>query len=137
MATLEEIREGLAANLSTIPGLAENAYVLSAPTPPCAEILPGPIAYDRAHQRGMDEHTLTVRVYVATTLDKAAQKTLDRMLAPEGEYSVKAALEADRDLGGTVDDLHVTECTGYRIFPREGAASLLGAEWSVRVIASN
>ena len=38
MATLTEIREGLAANLSGVTGLAENAYLLSNPIPPAAEI---------------------------------------------------------------------------------------------------
>jgi hypothetical protein len=134
---MQEIREGLAANLSTIPDLVESAYVFSNPMPPCAEVLPTSISYDQAHQRGLDYLFFTVRVYVANTLNEAAQKKLDLMLAATGEYSVKTALESDGTLGGAADDLQVTECTGYRIYPRDGGASLLGAEWTVRVLASS
>jgi hypothetical protein len=136
MATIAEIREGLAANLSTIPGLAESAYLLSNPTMPAAEIQPGEITYDQAMRRGLDEVMMTVRVFVAAGLDQAAQRKLDLMLAPDGDDSVKAALESDTRLGSTVDDLHVTACTGPRIFTREGMPSVLGAEWTVRVLSS-
>lgn len=133
---LTEIREGLAANLACIPGLSEHAYLLSNPTPPRAEIEPGPIDYDRAFGRGMDEWTLIVRVEVALTSDIGGQKRLDLMLAPSGVFSVKEALESDTTLAGACDDLRVTSCTGYRTFVREGKPSTLGAEWTVQVIAA-
>jgi hypothetical protein len=133
---VQEIREGLAANLSTIPGLAESAYLLSNPTMPAAEIQPGEITYDQAHQRGLDEIMMTVRVFVGAGLNEGAQKLLDLMLAASGEYSVKTALESDRTLGGAADDIHVTSCTGPRIFTRDAMPSAIGAEWTVRVLLS-
>lgn len=133
---LEEIREGLAANLADIPRLQESAYLLSDPTPPCAEIEPGAIDYDAAFHRGMDIYTLTVRVQVGISTDKGSQKTLDRMLAPSGAYSIKAAIESDATLGGACDDLHVKSCSGYRVYARDGNRAQLGAEWTVEVFAS-
>jgi hypothetical protein len=108
---LTEIREGLAANLDTIPFLNESAYLRSNPTPPCAEIQPGEVEYDLAFHRGQDKWTLTVRVMVGVSTDQGAQKRLDKMLSPSGEYSVKEAVEQDSTLGGACDDLRVVLCT--------------------------
>lgn len=133
---LTEIREGLADALASIPDLQESAYLLANPTPPSAEVQPGPVEYDAAMARGSDRWTMTVRVFVGAVTDRGAQARLDKMLAPTGGYSVKAALQADRTLDGAAQTLRVVRCTGYRIFGREGAAPVLGAEWEVDVIAS-
>lgn len=132
---LEEIRQGLADALEPIPRLNQSAYLLSQPTLPQAEIEPGEIAYDLTFARGFDRYTLTIRVQVGMASNIGAQKTLDRMLAPAGDYSVKAAVEADLTLGGACEDLRVTECTGYRVYVREGGPPALGAEWRVEVFA--
>lgn len=125
----------LAASLEPIDGLQESPFLLSNPTPPCAEIAPAPIEYDKAFARGTDLIKLIVRVMVGITLDVAAQRRLDQFLATSGPNSIKEALESDGTLGGTVDDVNVTDCSGYRIFKREGGASLLGAEWTVEIYA--
>lgn len=135
-ADLGAIREGLAANLATIPGLAESAYLLSNPTPPAAEVQPSEIEYHQAFQNGSELWRLVVRVFVGNTSDKGAQIRLDRMLASSGDYSVKAAIEADKTLGGACDALKVTGCSGYRVFSRDGAPGVLGAEWQVEVYAT-
>lgn len=131
MATLAEIRAGLAANLGSITGLQVSAYVLSNPTPPCVEIVPAEVQYDQALARGMDTVTMTVRVFVGQASDKGAQQRLDLYLAPDGSGSVKAAIESDPTLVRTVADLHVTSATGYRVY---GDTALLGCEWTVEVI---
>lgn len=135
MPAMGDLREALAANLATIPDLAESAYVLGNPTAPCAEVMPGPVTYDRTMQRGTDMLRFTIRVYVGASLDVAAQKRLDPMLNSSGPYSVKEAVEQDRTLGGLADHTRVTESTGYRIYAREGTPALLGAEWTVEVLA--
>lgn len=136
MADLSVIREALARNLAAIPGLAQSPYLLSSPTPPAAEIQPDEVIYDQAMRRGLDRWRLTVRVFVGFTSDIGAQKRLDRMLATTGVESIKAALESDPTLGGAVDDLRVTGCSGYRLFSRDGGQSVLGAEWQVEVLAA-
>jgi hypothetical protein len=136
MADLADIRAGMKANLSAIPNLQIAAYVLSNPTPPAAEIEPGPIKYDLTYGRGTDEWALTVRVFVAGAADIGAQVRLDRMLSSAGPESVKAALESDKTLGGAVDTIRVTDCSGYRLYARENGAAVLGAEWQVTALGS-
>lgn len=135
MADITEIRVALAGSLEPIEQLQESPFLLSNPTPPCAEIVPAPIEYDKAFARGTDLIKLIVRVMVGINTDVGAQKLLDTFLASSGPKSIKAALETDESLGGLVDNVNVTACTGYRIFKREGGASLLGAEWTVEVLA--
>ena len=138
------ICEGLAANLATIDNLQESAYLLANPTPPAAEIEPGPVKYDRAMQRGLDELQFLVRVFVGFTSDIGTQKRLYRMLASTGDDSIKAAIESDTTLGGLVDDTWVRDCTGLKQFVREVTAGgrgsaqgpLLGAEWTVQVLVT-
>jgi len=134
-ATLAQIREGLAQNLASIPDLQVSPYVLSNPTPPAAEFEPARVDYDAAFGRGHDVITITARVFVGLTTDIGAQIRLDTMLAPSGASSIKTALESDPDLAGTVHDLHVTNCSGYRVYARNGQAPVLGAEWSVTVLS--
>lgn len=135
MASLTAIRDGLASNLDGIADLQVSPYVLSAPTPPAAEIMPAEIDYDVTMARGIDRWKLVVRVFVGFTTDIGAQKRLDKMIASSGTDSVKAKVESDRTLGGAAHDVRVTGCSGYRIFRREGQAPVIGAEWEVEVLA--
>lgn len=130
-ATLEEIREAVGTALAAIPGLQTSGYVLSNPTLPCAQVTRGPVQYDEAFQGGTHALTLLVRVYVADILDIAAAKNLDKYLAPDGDLSVKAAIEADTSLGGLIQDLHVTEAKGEQVYVRESGGPMLGSEWTV------
>jgi hypothetical protein len=132
VADLADIRAGLAANLEALPGVQVSAYALSNPTPPCVEIVPSEIQYDRALQRGHDEIVVTVRVFVGLASDIGAQKRLDEHLAASGASSVKAAIEADATLAGAVDDARVRSATGYRVYGADGR--LLGAEWEVEIL---
>jgi hypothetical protein len=136
MATIAEIRAGLAANLTTIDGFqveATGAYMLGAPTPPSIEAFPEESEYDLTMQRGTDGRNWTVRAFVGLATDIAAQKKLDLLLAPSGPMSVKAAVEADRTLGGVIDDLRVTRDTGYRLYQPTPQIQVLGCEWTVEI----
>lgn len=132
MASLAEIREGLAANLATIGGFQVSAYALGNPTPPSAEIVPARIEYDHAGSRGLDVYVVTVRVFVGLASDVGAQKQLDEFLDKDGTSSVKEAIESDPTLGGVVDDLSVKSSSGYRVF-EAGGRPVLGAEWDVEL----
>lgn len=143
MADYELLAEALAANLSSIVGLQESAYLLSNPTPPAAEVQVAETEYDLAMGRGLDKAMFTVRVFVAMSSDIGAQKKLRAMMASSGDTSVKAALESDRRLGGLAQDSRVTKCSGEKGFLREVAGTagrgsaqgpLLGAEWTVEVL---
>lgn len=140
-ASLTEIREAVAEALKVIPGLDAFAWMKANPTPPSAHVYPDSIEYDQTQGRGHDNVYLIVQAFVGILDDRGAQERLDRMLAPDGPDSIKAALEADRysaagALGGLVDDIHVESCTGYRTYPRPQGDLVLGAEWRVLVLAS-
>jgi hypothetical protein len=138
--SFQDIREGLAVSLGSIEDVQVSAYVLGNPTLPAIEVVPGwegkdGIDYDKTFKRGLDALVFTVRAMVGTPTDIGAQKRLDRMIAPTGADSVKAAVEADGTLDGLIHALHVTECSGYKAFARDGGTVALGANWRVEVWA--
>jgi hypothetical protein len=135
MATLADIRAGLAQALSAIPGVQANAYATSAPTPPCFFVQPDDITYDTALRRGYDTWRMRVTGLAALTFSEGGQMVLDQWLATAGANSVKAALETDVTLGGVAETLTVQSVTGYRTYQREAGGVALGAEWTVLVYA--
>lgn len=136
---MKQIRAGIAANLDAIPNVQASAYMLANPLPPSVWVVPDETDYDEAMQRGLDCVKITVQAFAGLVADQGAQALLDEMLDPAGATSVKAAIEADRTLGGVVDDLRVVRHTGYQVFQRPNLGSgtstgqLVGAEWSVDV----
>jgi hypothetical protein len=139
MFNLEVIRAALAANLAalaTAEELQPSLYMLANPTPPTIDIFPEDIDYDKAMERGGDENHVAVRACVGLTSDIGAQKKLDRLLASSGASSVKAAIESDTTLGDACDDLRVTRCSGYQVYPRADGTSVLAAQWSVQIETS-
>lgn len=134
MATLTELRTGLAARLATISGLRTSATIPDQVNPPVAIVSVDSIAYDQSHARGLDEYGFTVTVVGPRIAERAAQNALDAYLAPTGAKSVKAAIEADRTLGGYAQTSRVTDMTG--IAPvTVGDASYITATFTVVVYA--
>lgn len=132
-----DVRAGLAAALGVISDVQISPYVLSQPTPPTLQIIPPSVQYDLAMHRGLDEWMFTVQGLVAFSTDLGPQLLLDAMCAPTGASSVKAALEADRTLGGVVGDLHVLEQLPGALYthPNTGSQMLL-VEWRVKVLVT-
>jgi hypothetical protein len=135
-ATLTAIREGIAANLAALDGVQVSAYMLASPTLPGIQVFPASIEYDLAMRRGLDKWMLTVRAYVGLSTDQGAQMKLDQYLAPSGVLSVKQAIESDSTLGGTVGDVQVVSSGGYQVYARQDGDPVLGAEWTVEVLAT-
>lgn len=135
MTGAKEIRAALARQLQEV--LVEtqvSAHMLSDPTPPGAHVYPARVDFDQAFGRGLDVEEYAVEVFVAEVSDIGSQDVLDDYLEPDGPLSVKAAIEADRTLGGLVDDLHCYSQSGYRRYLRDsGLTPVLGAQWLVRV----
>lgn len=133
MAELRDIRKALAASLEgTVEGQI-SAYMLASPTPPCAYVFPDETEYHQAFDNGAENWGLVVRVLVSDVFDQGSQETLDQYLASDGPLSVKAALEADDELGGIVSSLMVERTTGYRQY-QVGTGMALGADWIVNVL---
>lgn len=139
MSTIADLRQALAAALGTIPEVQVSAYILSNPTPPFIQIIPGSslgpaLDYDKAMGRGLDYANFTVQAVVARQDGEGAQKLLDRFMENVAPYSVKAAIEADGRLGGLCDDCSATEASGVQIVTPPQGGELLLVEWTVQIL---
>jgi hypothetical protein len=113
MASLTAIRTGLATRLATISGLRTSATMPEQVNPPLAVVTPLTVVYDLNANNGLTQYTMQVTLVVARADARAAQNQLDAFVAPTGSGSVKAAIEADRTLGGTVNTCRVTQVANY------------------------
>jgi hypothetical protein len=137
MASITELRSGIATNLARIPGLRTSYYAPDLINPPIAIVEPDgtPVTFDIAMNRGLDQFRFTVTVIVQRMDERSGQNALDAYCAGSGDYSVKQAIELDRTLSGYANDCRVTEISSY------GSISVnenqyLAAEFSVVVYAS-
>lgn len=112
-ATITQVKTGLAARLATITGLRTYAYQPDQLNAPMAYSNLNTITYHRTFG-GMTEQEYTVTVIVARATERTAEAFVDGFTAYDGTTSVRAAIEADRTLGGVVDDLIVESATGIQ-----------------------
>ena len=103
----------MAEAMATIPNLRVREFIPALITPPMAVVNPSNIEYDLNAQRGLTRFVFTVSVFVVKADDRSAQKRIDPFVGVSGTQSVKAALEADRTLGGVVDTLRVQSVSNY------------------------
>jgi hypothetical protein len=113
MASMSDIRTGLANRLATVAGLRYTSTVPDNPNPPVGIVLPEGVKYDDTFQRGMNTYTLTVMIIVGRADERSAQNKLDTFVSSTGNNSIKLAIEADKTLGGKVFDTRVTELRNY------------------------
>ena len=135
MASIAELRNGLAANLATIPGLRTAATVPDNPNPPIAIVSLKRVEYHQDFKRGMTEYTFAVQVVVGRVDERTAQRNLDAYCSSTGDSSVILAVESDRSLGGKAFDCIVTEMTSYGSMVISDI-TYLAIEFNVRVLAS-
>jgi hypothetical protein len=128
------IRNRMAINLATVPGLRTSDYVPDNPKPPVAVVMPPTIKYDVAMGRGLDEYEFIVTVIVGKQSERMAQRLLDSLCAPTGSGSVKTAIESDRFLAGECQDLRVTEMRRISSLIID-QITYLAAEFTVQVYA--
>ena len=103
-----EVRDGLKTNLQDIDGLRIYDLVPDVIVPPCAIIGQLDFTFDLDNARGLDSANVDVMVVVQRFSERTGQDKLDLYLSGSGDYSIKAAIESDRTLGGVVDTLRVT-----------------------------
>jgi hypothetical protein len=135
VATLSNLRSGLATRLATISGLRTSATIPDQPMPPQAIVYPERVSYDTALGRGSDEYTFVVMVIVGRVAERTAQTSLDGYCNPSGNLSIKAAIEGDPTLGGNALDCRVTEMRGQSSLAL-GDITYVTAEFVVTVIAN-
>ena len=113
MAELSTIRAAMGTALSEVQNLRVRELIPALVVPPMAVVQPQDIEYDLNANRGVNRYTFTVTVFVVKADDRSAQLRVDPFVSTSGPQSVKAALEADRTLGGEVDTLRVTNVSNY------------------------
>jgi hypothetical protein len=74
---------------------------------------------------GLVTHVFTVSVVVGRAAERSAQSALDGYLSYEGSSSVRAALEADRSLGGVVQNLLVESASNIATMEGNDAVYLM------------
>lgn len=134
MATIAELRSGIATNLATISGLRTATVIPDLVNPPFALIGFDNIDFDTTFGRGLDTYSFTVTVIVSRADGRNAQNLLDVYCAPTGTSSIKTAIELDRSLGGKANDLRVTGLSNYGDLTI-GEQNYLAAEFAVQVYA--
>jgi hypothetical protein len=113
MASITNIRTGLATRLATISGLRTAATMPDLPNPPIAIVIPDNINFDDTFHRGMDTLTFRIFLVVGRADERMAQNSLDGYCATSGASSIKAAIEGDKTLGGNAFDCRVTDMRNY------------------------
>lgn len=113
MASVAELRAGIATNLATITGLRTAAKVPDDPKPPVAIVLPQSVTYDNAFHGGMTTYNFSVLLLVSRVSERTGQDTLDAWVSSTGTNSIKRAIESDKTLGGKAYDLRVSEVRNY------------------------
>lgn len=103
------VRAGLATALDTITNLRTFDNVPDSLAPPAAVVEPVEVNFDYSMQRGLDNYKAYVLVIVGRMSERSASDRLDAYLASSGASSVKAAIEADKTLGGACSSLQVTD----------------------------
>lgn len=132
--SIQEMRDGLAANLATVSGLRVSEEVPDQVNPPMAVISLTTVEYDNAFKQGLTIYRFGVTLVASRASDRWAQRRLDGYCS-NGDNSIKLAIESDKTLGGAAYDVRVTEMGSI------GAVSLdevtyLAAEFSVDVYAN-
>lgn len=132
---LELIMTRLDERLQTVTGLNTTPEVPTQGVPPFAFVgVPAIPNYRVTMGKARLELRPTVTLLVGKANNRGGQFELARYANPTGEYSIQAALEGDRTLGGACDDCVVES---FRPLGSEemGAISYFGGIFTLLVIA--
>lgn len=136
MATIEQIMQGLETRLGTIAGLRVSDTVTPTISPPWAMVgLPADVDYHAAMGTNpLGTLAFQVWVFTSSAWDRTGQLKLAGYMNQNGATSIRAAIEADRTLGGVVDDCHVSR--GRAVTVEEfGVIGYFGGVFTVPVYA--
>lgn len=114
MASITDIRQGIATNLGTITGLRTASVIPEDPKPPIGIVTFDRVEYDTSMARGLDTHIFRVILVVGRVDSRGAQVNLDGYLSGSGANSVKTAIEKDKSLGGKAQSLRVSSGENLR-----------------------
>jgi hypothetical protein len=134
MASISDIRAGIATNIATISGLRTSAEIPDNPNPPIAIVSLDSVNYDKAYAKGLVEYNFTVTVIVGRSAEKHAQRALDGYIST-GQNSIKNAIELDKSLGGKAYDCRVASLNSVGSIQLNDN-TYLAADFTVTVIAN-
>lgn len=133
--TLQQIMEGIEARLDTIEGLRVSDIKPGSVDPPMAVVgVPDVTSYHGTFGRGKFQLQPTITILVSKAFDRIGQHALAGYANPTGATSIVAAIEADKTLGGVVDDCIVVD---FRPLGQEevGLIGFFGGVFNLQVIA--
>ena len=108
-ATISQVKDGLKTAINTVSGLRAFDYQPDQVNPPFAWPTLDTVTY---HQTGMNNGGVVMNFTLTLVVNRASERTaqdqLDQYMNWDGAKSLRAAIEADRTLGGVCDDLIVT-----------------------------
>ena len=99
MATISQLRSGLATRLDTISGTHCYSYEPDVPIAPALIVASYTADYDLVMGDGTN-YDFEVLVILGRQVDRSFQEQIDSYLQPSGATSIKAAVEGDQTLGG-------------------------------------
>lgn len=132
-ATVTQVLDGLVASLQAI-GVRAYPRPADITAAPCAFVLLEAVDYQNAFQLGDPRMEFTVTVIASRTSDRNAYDRLSAAVSPTGPASIRAAIEADRTLGGVCQTLLVQRADNVRMVS-QGDAEYLAVDVSVLVHA--
>jgi hypothetical protein len=135
MASITELRVGIAANLATISGLRTTAEIPDNINPPIAVVGFDRVQYHQSFKNGLANYDFTVQLIVSRVDERNAQRYLDAYCSSTGASSVLLAIESDKTLGGKAFDCFVSEMSSYGSISI-GENTYLAAEFQVQVLAT-
>lgn len=136
--SLVDIWQALAdAGAAGLPAVNCTPFEPAVPTPPALfPILPESGTYIAAFQGDETvDFTVTVRLVLCQLDQSVATENLLPYIGPAGSNSVKAALEADPTLGGTVESISMTGWSGAGTVTY-GSVEYLACDFTADILAS-
>lgn len=130
---LSSVRTGLKTTLENISGLRTYDYVPDNVNVPAAIVeFPSEVLFDRSFQRGVESLEISVLIIVGKANDRNSQAQIEKYLAKDGPTSIKATLDADTTLDGSVQTSRATKASGFGEYT-VGTSSYLGFRVFVEV----
>ena len=132
--SLTTIQTGLQYALATVPGLRVADHLHEQTNPPVALAMLQSVQFHQAMGGGDTAWEFIVSCVAGRMGDRAAQLQIDAWLSFNGSQSVRAAIEADRTLGGACSTLIVSDAVGIKPLS-VGEANYLNVEFTITVHA--
>lgn len=134
MASISDLRAGIATNLATITGLRTGSTIPENVNPPFAIVAPSSMTYHMAMRNGMTTYNFVITLVVSRADARSGQNALDAFCSSTGSSSIRSAVESDRTLGGKAFDCVVTQMRNYGSLAI-GDNTYLAAEFDLTVQA--